>query len=177
MSGRIDFCGTRLNPSPRGNGEHMYMGPDPDALLDYFRNAGSYNYTHFEDPHVLRVPPEQVGGICLSRYDLADPAGFWSAHRKDGTYGSFRAVAGDIPDVAALLDAGAGIESIPCQSRLRACADLYFRRPADIPVVDMGTFYLFQSNGRHGPRMPDPRIHRRVHGPPGVTAPYRNIGG
>ena len=149
MDAYADFCGIRLEPAPYADSEWVFMGPDPDALLAYYACREAYDYENFDVPETRHILPEQVGGIFLSDHDLRHPGGFWSAHKKDGTFASFRMAAGSIRRVRGLLDGGLGIDDLPRGGLPRLCAELYFRKPASVPVVDMGTFYLFQSNGRH----------------------------
>lgn len=62
---------------------------------------------------------------------------------------SFQEIASHVPALAELKDKGDNMFKAVVDVPSRKCLQVYFTRPLDVPVVDFGSFYLFQTNGRH----------------------------
>jgi len=143
------FCGIPFQHIEGNPYDWFNMGPDPMRFAAYKHDPDLFDYQHFDQPYVKNAKPSEIGGIFLNEYEFAHPEEFWSNHCQDGTMESFQEIASHIPRLSALRATGENMFKGVTDMASRRCLQIYFSCPADITVVDMGSFLLFQYNGRH----------------------------
>lgn len=149
------FCGFRIEPHATIQNAWCVAGDNVAAYQDFYRNIGENiqnieTYPNGNTAHVT-LDPARIEGILLDEHAVSDPTAFWSQHRKNGTMKTFLEIARRIPDVEFELRRGHSLLSLLRNPELGQCASIYFdmRRPDALHLVDCGSFYWFQSNGRH----------------------------
>lgn len=129
------------------NERYFSRGEHFEEYRDFWEN-GDYSYTRYDNPEIVYVRARDIEGVYIWDRERENPQGFWT---RNGTRGWSRENimrrASHIEDVRQNIDAGFSIEDLEDNPELNETIGSYYREP--VQVASLGSFYVFQSDGRH----------------------------
>ncbi len=129
------------------NERYFSSGEHYEEFRSFWEN-GNYSYARNENPEIVYVRARDIEGVYIWDRERDNPYGFWTRHGRQGySRENIMRRASRIRDVRQNLERGIGMEEMAQNPDLEETIGSYFQDP--IQVASLGSFYVFQSDGRH----------------------------
>lgn len=130
------------------NSQWQVSGVNSAKYIDYISNFE--DYTHVDCNEIQYTSADLIEGICLSDHEINSNS-FWSHHKADGSFESFKEIAKNIPEVKSRLESGDSLDKLLSDGKLGKCTSIYFdfSQSNGVRVTQGDGFYALEANGRH----------------------------
>ena len=118
-----------------------------EEYRDYWEN-GNYTFSRNENPELVYVRARDIEGVYLSDRELGNPEGFWTRNGREGwSRENILRRASHIQDVRQNTESGMSLDELSQNPVLDDTIRSYYNNP--VQVAQVGSYYVFQSDGRH----------------------------
>lgn len=126
---------------------YFSRGNHYEEYRDYWEN-GNYTFSRSENPELIYVRARDIEGVYLSERELGNPEGFWTRNgRKGWSRENILRRTSHIQDVRQNIESGVSLDQLSQNPVLDATIRSYYNNP--VQVAQVGSYYVFQSDGRH----------------------------